>query len=572
MILDSWLVARLALELDDLLSGARVQAVSSDRLGVSAACHRRGRSVRLRALLDPNGPVVAVDESEGAGNENVAGGWAGGVAPLLCGSVIDAVRAVANDRILNVDVSSRSAFGVPARHRLTIELEPRRGNVLVLRPGPSGDRFAVLAALKQFDGVEGSRSIRVGAEYEPPPAVARSLDGARFAAAVAACAAGDVRDLTRALSRFDPACTPALARDVVERCLSADDPAPLEVRLVAGWRRLRLKVAEAAQDPKRPVFAYVRGADVAACHVVPLAWAPGAPSRIASLNEACLRHLRSAARERGAGAGSALRKRLATKLQRCEAESAALHAAVARAERSDELRRSGDAIYANLTAIPERAVEFRAPDGIIVKLDPGLTAKQNAAQYFRHYKKARSGLNRVQHRLQELARNKEFWEQSLWDLDRADALDDADRNLVYRDVASALERPASGGRRMPGKQPRRRDDVPIALPDGAVAFVGRSPKDNDRLTFTLAGPDDFWFHARGVPGAHVIVKPADARKELANPQIVAAARLAAEHSRAADAAKVEVDFTRRKHVRRRSGGRPGLVWYTEFRTVRVDVR
>ncbi|MFI5389192.1 MAG: NFACT RNA binding domain-containing protein, partial [Candidatus Eremiobacterales bacterium] len=100
--------------------------------------------------------------------------------------------------------------------------------------------------------------------------------------------------------------------------------------------------------------------------------------------------------------------------------------------------------------------------------------------------------------------------------------------------------------------------------------VGRSPKDNERVTFTVGAPNDLWFHARGVPGAHVILKLPDPRDRPTDEQIVAAAALAAGQSRAAAASKVEVDYTQRKHVRKQGGGRPGLVWYTDFRTVLVE--
>jgi predicted ribosome quality control (RQC) complex YloA/Tae2 family protein len=109
----------------------------------------------------------------------------------------------------------------------------------------------------------------------------------------------------------------------------------------------------------------------------------------------------------------------------------------------------------------------------------------------------------------------------------------------------------------------------VELPDGALAYVGRSPKDNERVTFTVARPDDYWFHARGIPGAHVVLKLALAGEAPTDEQIEMAAALAAGASRASGAAKVEVDYTQRKHVRRQGKGATGLVWYTDFRTVLV---
>ena len=114
---------------------------------------------------------------------------------------------------------------------------------------------------------------------------------------------------------------------------------------------------------------------------------------------------------------------------------------------------------------------------------------------------------------------------------------------------------------------KRSQERRITLSGDVVALVGRSPKENERLTFSVAGPNDYWFHARGIPGAHVIVKTNGA--EISVRQIEEAAALAAGHSRGADSVHVEVDYTQRKHVRRHSSGRAGLVWYTDFQTVRV---
>jgi len=82
-------------------------------------------------------------------------------------------------------------------------------------------------------------------------AVARALDREGFKTAVGACGSDDARGLARALSRFDPACTPALARDVVERCLNDRSDAPLDTRLLEQWHALRPAVAAAANRETR---------------------------------------------------------------------------------------------------------------------------------------------------------------------------------------------------------------------------------------------------------------------------------------------------------------------------------
>ena len=111
----------------------------------------------------------------------------------------------------------------------------------------------------------------------------------------------------------------------------------------------------------------------------------------------------------------------------------------------------------------------------------------------------------------------------------------------------------------------------MSLGHDARAFVGRSPTGNAELPFRVARPDDLWFHARNIPGAHVVLR-LDAPREASEAELQAAAALAAFHSKARAADKVEVDYTRRKYVRKQAGGAPGLVWYTNARTVLVAPR
>jgi len=110
-----------------------------------------------------------------------------------------------------------------------------------------------------------------------------------------------------------------------------------------------------------------------------------------------------------------------------------------------------------------------------------------------------------------------------------------------------------------------RKPLRIERPSGARIFVGRSPRENVEVTFRIARPDDLWFHARGIPGSHVVLQaPPGAAPDDAD--LTAAADLAARHSRAAQAPRVEIDFTERKYVRKQRDAAPGLVWYTNARS------
>jgi predicted ribosome quality control (RQC) complex YloA/Tae2 family protein len=92
------------------------------------------------------------------------------------------------------------------------------------------------------------------------------------------------------------------------------------------------------------------------------------------------------------------------------------------------------------------------------------------------------------------------------------------------------------------------------------------------VTFDIARADDTWLHARGVPGSHVIIRWAHPRAPEDPATIEAAAALAAYYSGARESAGVEVDVTKRRHVRKIKGAGPGMVTYRQERTIAVAPR
>jgi predicted ribosome quality control (RQC) complex YloA/Tae2 family protein len=99
--------------------------------------------------------------------------------------------------------------------------------------------------------------------------------------------------------------------------------------------------------------------------------------------------------------------------------------------------------------------------------------------------------------------------------------------------------------------------------DGFHMYVGKNNYQNDELTFKLAVGSDWWFHAKGMPGSHVIVKTEG--KELPDRTFEEAARLAAWYSKGREQEKVEIDYLQKKNVKKPNGSKPGfVVYYTNF--------
>lgn len=96
------------------------------------------------------------------------------------------------------------------------------------------------------------------------------------------------------------------------------------------------------------------------------------------------------------------------------------------------------------------------------------------------------------------------------------------------------------------------------LAEGWVVFAGRTDLDNDLLSLKTAGPNDWWFHVRGMPGSHVILV-GNQDEEPSNELLRQAAAIAAYHSKARDGGTVSVSATRARYVSKPRGAKPGTV-------------
>ena len=240
--------------------------------------------------------------------------------------------------------------------------------------------------------------------------------------------------------------------------------------------------------------------------------------------------------------------------------------ALAEAAGGDAVRERGELLLAYASQIAPRSSETTVPgyDGrpVTIPLDPSLTPVENARKLFARYTKIRRARPALEERLQQLAAEQAYLDSAQTILEQA--ADAADLHALRAELAD--EGYIRRARRRPLAQARR--SRTFTLPGGAAVLVGRTNQDNDRITFKVAGPDDLWFHARGVPGAHVVLRTGG--RPAGREEIAQAAAAAAWFSKARTSGTVAVDFTRRRFVRKPRGARPGFVVYEREETVRVS--
>lgn len=204
------------------------------------------------------------------------------------------------------------------------------------------------------------------------------------------------------------------------------------------------------------------------------------------------------------------------------------------------------------------ALNYYTNEMITIPLDGTLTPSENAKKYFDKYGK----LKRTFEALSELTTEVKSEIEHLESI--ATALDIA---LKEEDLVQIKEELIESGyiRRKGGNKKAKITSRPFHYisSDGFHMYVGKNNYQNDELTFKLASGNDWWFHAKGIPGSHVIVKTEG--KELPDRTFEEAARLAAWYSKGREQEKVEIDYLQKKNVKKPNGAKPGfVVYYTNF--------
>jgi predicted ribosome quality control (RQC) complex YloA/Tae2 family protein len=246
---------------------------------------------------------------------------------------------------------------------------------------------------------------------------------------------------------------------------------------------------------------------------------------------------------------AALIKRLEERARKARGELAKIEAKRAKALERDALRDEGDAIFATLHDLDPAARE---------------EAKERATALFAQYKKLGASVPHLDEREAGLRDILRAIEDIQWEAQRADEADieDVERAAAALDPRAATKPPM-----------RRKKRAPLELRTraGSRILIGRNPSENAELTFHVARPNDLWFHAQNIPGAHVILQRDD-REAPPDEDVMRAASIAAFFSKAKSSARVPIDYTERKHVRAQRNAPPGLVWYTHPRTVIAEPR
>ena len=240
-------------------------------------------------------------------------------------------------------------------------------------------------------------------------------------------------------------------------------------------------------------------------------------------------------------------------------------------EKRDRYKVYGELIHTYGYGLAEGAKELEAlnyytNEMIKIPLDPMLDAKANAQKYFDKYNKLKRTYEALTDLTAETRAEIEHLESIATSLDIALTEDD-----LVQIKEELIEYGYIRRKRTDKKAKIKSKPFHYRSSDGYDIYVGKNNYQNEELTFKFATGNDWWFHAKGMPGSHVIVKSGS--DELPDRVFEEAGRLAGYYSKGRDNDKIEIDYLQKKNVKKPNGSAPGfVVYYTNYSlTIHPDI-
>ncbi|MBR2043804.1 MAG: NFACT family protein [Clostridia bacterium] len=235
----------------------------------------------------------------------------------------------------------------------------------------------------------------------------------------------------------------------------------------------------------------------------------------------------------------------------------------------EKYRIYGELLKANLYAVKSGSSSVSVQNyydenlsEITIPLDPALSPAANADKYFKEYKKSYTAEKMLKRLIEEDRRDLEYYDSVL------DALSRAESIFELNEIREELY--LSGLIRSDKKTKLKKENDSFreyTTPDGYKILVGKNNRQNDRLSLSVASKGDIWFHTKNIPGSHTVLLSNG--QSVSDEALLFTAKIAAYHSKAQSSSGVPVDYTLIKYVKKPSGAKPGMVIYSNEKTLYV---
>ena len=455
----------------------------------------------------------------------------------LQGATIESIEQIDNDRVLEISVSNKNEIGDSVAATLVIEIMGKHSNIILMDKASSN----IIEAIKHVGFSQNSyRTILPGSTYVAPPQT------------------GNRNPFTISDEKlFEILQTEDLSARSLQKLfqgLGRDTATELSQRLTSE----KLKTF-------RAFFASPTQAHLTTKSFAPILFADSQkefPS-LSQLLDAFYQD--KAERDRVNQQASELIHRVENELEKNRKKLKKQEQELVATENAEEFRQKGELLTTFLHQVPNNQDQveldnYYTSEKITIVLDKALTPNQNAQRYFKKYQKLKEAVKHLTGLIEETKETIQYLESVETALSQANLTE-------ITEIREELIQTGFIRRRQREKiQKRKKPEKYLATDGKTIILVGRNNLQNDELTFKMAKKEELWFHAKDIPGSHVVItgnlQPSDEVK-------TDAAELAAYFSKARLSNLVQVDMIEVKKLNKPTGGKPGFVTYTGQKTLRV---
>jgi len=456
----------------------------------------------------------------------------------LQGALIESIEQVENDRIVEITVSNKNEIGDHIQATLIIEIMGKHSNILLV----DKSSHKILEVIKHVGFSQNSyRTLLPGSTYIAPPST-ESLNPFT------------IKD-EKLFEILQTQETTAKNLQSLFQGLGRDTANELE----------RILVSE-----KLSTFRNFFNQETKPCltetSFSPVLFANQVEEPFASLSDLLDTYYKDKAeRDRVKQQASELIRRVENELQKNRHKLKKQEKELLATDNAEEFRQKGELLTTFLHQVPNDQDQvildnYYTNQPITIALDKALTPNQNAQRYFKRYQKLKEAVKYLTELIEETKATILYLESVETVLNQAG----------LEEIAEIREELIQTGfirRRQREKiQKRKKPEQYLASDGKTIIYVGRNNLQNEELTFKMARKEELWFHAKDIPGSHVVISgnldPSDEVK-------TDAAELAAYFSQGRLSNLVQVDMIEVKKLNKPTGGKPGFVTYTGQKTLRV---
>ncbi len=575
MSFDAFTVGAVADELNKKIVGARVEKVlqpSKDEIFL--VLHIGSEHLRLQINAGAQAPRIGIT-AESPENPKAPPMFCMLLRKHLTGARISAVKQIGFERVIEAVFETYDEMGFFTERKLICEIMGRYSNAVL-----TDAENKILGVLRPVDFTTSSkRQVLAQMHYELPPEqnkknpLTETKQG--FMSAFEGREAVTDKDIMAVYSGFSPIRAKALIEN-------AQKNGKTDVCALWGaMEALKERVKNADYTPVLLCDEQGKAKDFS-CFEVGCGYNAVVKNSFGELTDAFFAENERKQREKSRA--HATERVLKNAQNRIEKKLALQRKELADTERKSEYKQKADIITANLYRFKGKESKITVIDYIEdgnggytekeveIILETGMSAPATAQKLYKKYAKAKNAELQITAQIEKGETELKYILSVLDALERVSGqgeLDEIRSELAEAGYIKAKKEQASSGKKIQKPQKKQiGQPLKFTTNNGFTVLVGKNNLQNDHLTFKVAAKNDLWFHVKNIAGSHTVLV-CDG-KEPTDEDILRAAALAAQNSKAAEQDRAQVDYTRAKNVKKPSGARPGFVTYDNYKTVIVN--